>query len=318
LLVKTSSRDSGLHLRAGERSAESAGAGAGRCYGRDDPHFRIDEFLPIMMSRLQSLAAAAIAAMALSSTACAAAPAVPTVQGLASHRAIYDLSLTRAAQSEGVRSAKGTMIYSVTDRCDGYTVESNLQMELAFASGIDNQIDQRYAAWEAKDGRAASFRMQVLENGTLSKSYRGNVALEADGSGTVTYETDSIQTFKLPKGTLLSTGHTLALIKAAASGEKFFVRPVIDGSFEEGPFMVSAVIAPAHGGATKAGDLATGQAWPVSLAYFAFGTDNEAPSYELNMNILATGVARNLSQDFGKFTLGFDLVRAEPIAAPPC
>ena len=227
-------------------------------------------------------------------------------------------SVLPVASPDGVRAAKGTMIYSITDRCDGYTVESNLQMELAFASGIDNQIDQRYAAWEAKDGRSASFRMQVLENGTLSKSYRGNVALDADGSGAVTYETDSIQTFKLPKGTLLSTGHTLALLKAAAAGEKFLVRPVIDGSFEEGPFTVSAVIAPARGGAAKGGVLASGPAWPVGLAYFAFGTDAEAPSYELSMGILSNGVSRALSQDFGKFTLGFDLVRAEPITAPPC
>ncbi|MHB1204858.1 MAG: EipB family protein [Rhodospirillaceae bacterium] len=270
-----------------------------------------------MMSRLQSLVLSATLLMAVNSAGYARA-APPLAPSLASHRAIYDLSLTRAAQSEGVRSAQGTMIYSITDRCDGYTVESNLQMELAFASGIDNQIDQRYAAWEAKDGRSASFRMQVLENGSLSKSYRGNVALEADGSGAVTYETDSIQTFKLPKGTLLSTGHTLALLKAAAAGEKFFVRPVIDGSFEEGPFMISAVIAPARGGAAKPGDLATGPAWPVGLAYFAFGTDNEAPSYELNMSILPNGVSRSLSQDFGKFTLGFDLVRAEPVVPPPC
>ena len=264
----------------------------------------------------------------------AAAPVVPP--SLTSHRAVYDLSLTKTMQSDGVSSAKGSMVYTITDRCDGYTIESNLQMELAFASGIDNQVDQRFASWEAKDGRSSTFRMQVLENGKLSKSYIGNVALEADGSGTVTYETDSIQKFKLPKGTLLSTGHTLALIKAAAAGEKFFVRPVVDGSFEEGPFMISAAIAaprgvPAvaaprgapdvaapRGAPNKESDLGAGAAWPVSLAYFHFATDAEAPDYELNMNMLPTGVARALSQDFGKFTLGFDLVRAEPVTAPPC
>ena len=246
----------------------------------------------------------------------AAAPLVPP--SLASHRAVYDLSLTKAMQSDGVRAAKGSLVYSITDRCDGYTIESNLQMELAFASGIDNQIDQRFASWEAKDGRSSTFRMQVLENGKLSKSYIGNVALDADGSGTVTYETDSIQKFKLPKGTLLSTGHTLALIKAAAAGEKFFVRPVIDGSFQEGPFMISAAIASPRGGPAKTADLGAGAAWPVSLAYFHFATDSEAPDYELNMSMLPTGVARAMSQDFGKFTLGFDLVRAEPVTVPPC
>ena len=36
------------------------------------------------------------------------------------------------------------------------------------------------------------------------------------------------------------------------------------------------------------------------------------------MSILPSGVARTMSQDFGKFTLGFDLVRAEAVAVPPC
>lgn len=268
---------------------------------------------PMKLSPLLSIAAMMIIG---AGRACAAAPVVPS--SLTSHRAVYDLSLTKAMQSDGVRAAKGSMVYTITDRCDGYTIESNLQMELAFASGIDNQIDQRFASWESKDGRSSSFRMQVLENGKLSKSYIGNVELEADGSGTVTYETDSIQKFKLPKGTLLSTGHTLALIKAAASGEKFFARPVIDGLFEEGPFMISAAIAAPRGAPNKESDLGAGAAWPVSLAYFHFATDSEAPDYELNMNMLPTGVARALSQDFGKFTLGFDLVRAEPVTVPPC
>ena len=168
------------------------------------------------------------------------------VAGLASHRAIYDLALTRAAEMDGVRAAKGSMVYALTDQCEGYTVESNLQMELAFANGNSNQVDQRYAAWEAKDGRTATFRMQVLENGLLTKSYHGAIALGADGAGTATYETDAVHTFKLPKGTLLSTAHTLALLKSAAASEKALVRPVIDGSFEEGPFTISAVISPAR------------------------------------------------------------------------
>lgn len=263
---------------------------------------------------LSALLAAAPGLIFVMSAAAQAAP----VTTLASHRAIYDLSLTKAMQSDGVRSAKGTMVYSITDRCDGYTIESNLQMELAFASGIDNQIDQRFASWEAKDGRSASFRMQVLENGNLSKSYLGHVSLDAEGAGTVTYETDAIRTVKLPKGTLLSTGHTLALINAAGGGEKFLARPVIDGSFEEGPFTIAAAIAAPRGGPVRTGDLASGAAWPVGLAYFPFGTDHEAPDYELSMSILPSGVARAMSQDFGKFTLGFDLVRAEALAVPPC
>ena len=268
-----------------------------------------------------SLATALILACTGFTPVSAATPSVGAAgAALTPHRAIYDLSLTKATQIDGVRAAKGTMIYTLTDRCDGYTVESNLQMELAFANGVDNQVDQRYAAWEAKDGRSATFRMQVMENGSLTKTYQGTISLEADGSGTATYETNKPHVFKLPKGTLLSTQHTLELIRRAAAGDKFVVRPVIDGSFEEGPFMISAVIAPARGGPpqAKSGDLADGKFWPMALAYFPLSQGNETPQYEVNMNMLASGVTRSMSQDFGAFTLGFDLVSVDPVSGPPC
>jgi len=278
-----------------------------------------------MTLRLRHFLAASLIASWAGLMPASAATAVPPASiaagvALTPHRAIYDLSLTRATQMDGVRAAKGTMIYTLTDRCDGYTIESNLQMELAFANGVDNQIDQRYAAWEAKDGRSATFRMQVMENGSLTKTYQGKIALEADGSGTATYETNKPHVFKLPKGTLLYTAHTLELIRHATAGEKFLVRTVIDGSFEEGPFMVSAIVAPARGGppAASPGDLADGKFWPMGLAYFPLSTGNETPQYEVNMNMLGSGVTRSMTQDFGNFAIGFELTNVEPLPAQTC
>ena len=71
-----------------------------------------------------------------------------------SHHAIYDVSLVRASQSDDVRGARGTMSYTFTDRCDGYTVESALHLDMSLANGDDSQLEQRYAAWEAKNNRS--------------------------------------------------------------------------------------------------------------------------------------------------------------------
>ncbi len=273
----------------------------------------------------------------------AAGPAVTTAQGaraadktlekstgLTSHRATYVMALTKASQSDGVRAASGTMTYTLTDRCDGYTIETNLSLKLAFANGNENHIEQRYAAWEAKNGKSSTFRFQVQENGQLAKSYHGNIAFKDDGSGTATYETgdapdgeSDVQTFELQPGALLSTAHTLTLLKSAAAREKFVSKMVIDGSFDQGPFWVTAAIAAPHeDGVSPVKDdkntLAEGRYWPVGMAYFPASSDREVPEYEISQNLLSTGITRSMFQDFGGFTLGFTPVKLEPINAPPC
>ena len=66
------------------------------------------------------------------------------------------------------------------------------------------------------------------------------------------------------------------------------------------------------------GDLAAGPAWPVAMAYFPDDDDRDTPDYELLMSVGANGVAHHLVQDFGGFTLAFELVNAEPVAGPSC
>jgi hypothetical protein len=272
------------------------------------------------------LLAAGLAAVLSAGASLAAPVATPgPVSGasLASHRAIYNLALTKVGHSESVRAVKGTMTYTLTDRCDGYTIESNILMDMAFASGADNQVDQRYAAWEAKDGRTATFRMQLFENGSLAKAYTGDVHLKEDGSGKVTYESNALINFDLPPGTLLSTAHSLALLRSAAAGERFLSRTVIDGSFEEGPFLITAALSPARKAsdpksADISADVVAGSYWPVELAYFSLQDGKETPDYEVMMNMLGNGVTRSMSQDMGGFTLGFDLVRIEPVPGSKC
>jgi hypothetical protein len=286
----------------------------------------------------------AITGMTISSTTWAAAAAViapkPTVSkgasdkngavakngaALASHRATYEMSLSKISSSDGVRAASGTMTYTLTDRCDGYTIETNLSLNLAFANGTDNQVEQRYAAWEAKDGRSSTFRFQVVENGRVAKAYHGNIRFKEDGTGTATYEGGETSTFDLPRGTLLSTAHTLALLKSAAAKETFLSKMVIDGSFDEGPFWVTAAIAPQHAGGVSPvkgspdNELGTGRYWPIGMAYFPVKSEQQTtPEYEITQNLLGTGVTHSMMQDFGSFTLAFKPVKMESIAAQAC
>jgi hypothetical protein len=257
--------------------------------------------------------------------AAAPAPAVlgaKTHQALVSHKAIYELTLLRTRPGEGVRAARGNMTYTLADRCDGYTIESNIGMELAFADGNTQKVDQRYASWEAKDGRFSSFTMHTLENGKPAKTYRGTITLKADGSGIASYEADKTTTFDLAPGTLLSTAHTIALLESAAEGKKFFSSAVIDGSFDQGPFVVTAAIARSRNANAMLqkedpAAVSSGRYFPMSLAYFPASSTAPMPEYELGMQILPSGISRSMTQDFGAFTIGFKLIDLEAVK-PEC
>lgn len=255
--------------------------------------------------------------------AIAAAASLPKAKsGLTPHKATYQLSLLKTRPGDGVRSARGTMTYTVADRCDGYTIESNVAMTMSYADGASQKMDQRYAAWEDKGGRFSTFTMQTLEDGSPSKSYRGSINLEQDGSGTATYEGDKTSTFKLAPGTMLSTAHTIALLDHAAAGRKFFTSQVIDGSFDQGPFVVTAAIAGRRDGKAaldKDGmrEISAGRYWPMSLAYFPASSREAVPEYELGMDLMSSGISRAMTQDFGAFTIGFTLVEVEELK-PEC
>lgn len=250
------------------------------------------------------------------------APAQSAKPGLASHKAIYELNLLKTVPGEGVRAARGSMIYTLADRCEGYTIESNITMDLAFSDGSVQKVDQRYASWEAKNGRFSSFTMQTLENGKAAKTYRGTITLKPDGSGVATYEADKPTTFDLAPGTLLSTAHTIALLQSAAAGKTFFSSDVIDGSFDQGPFRVTATIAGSRDGTAilrkeDPSAVSAGQYFPMSLAYFAASATKSTPEYELGMQMLPSGISRSMTQDFGNFTIGFKLVDLEAVK-PEC
>jgi EipB-like len=127
----------------------------------------------------------------------------------------------------------------------------------------------------------------------------------------------------LQPGALLSTAHTLTLLRSAAAGDKFVSKLVIDGSFGQGLFWVTAVIAPAHeGGVWPVKDdkntLGQGRYWPVGMAYFPVSSKRETPEYEISQNLLGNGIMRSMMQNFGGFTLAFAPIKMEAVNAPLC
>ncbi|MEO1264415.1 MAG: DUF1849 family protein, partial [Pseudomonadota bacterium] len=129
---------------------------------------------------------------------------------------------------------------------------------------------------------------------------------------------------------LFPVAHSIALLKAAQSGERIFSSKVFDGSEQgEKVFTTTAALGPklepGHNAAlTPKGDFAsldTVPAWPVSLSYFE--ADNgkrgdNVPSYELSFLFFENGVSRKLLIDYGAFAIRGTLSKLEMLEATPC
>jgi hypothetical protein len=259
-----------------------------------------------------------------------AAPAFAQPRGLdsviapVSHRASYDMRLATSRSGSGIVGAGGTMNYTFTDGCDGWTVETRTDLTMMQAQGGPLETSWDFLAWESKDGATYRFRVRNTRNQAVVEAYDGTATVGKNGGKAVFNLAEGEEkVIDLPPGTLLPTHHTQELVNVAQSGRSFLSAPVFDGSGIKGAFLVTAAVGrqvpPDAPHEVDAPDLLGGPAWPMTLAFFSPDTPNsETPDVEMSLNYHSNGVAENLLQDFGDFALRGILRKLEKLPAPDC
>jgi hypothetical protein len=59
-------------------------------------------------------------------------------------------------------------------------------------------------------------------------------------------------------------------------------------------------------------------AWPVRMAFYKLNTETGEPDYEMNLTLLANGVARDMQLDYGDFSVSGVLTHIEPLPSAGC
>ncbi|WP_041793851.1 cell envelope integrity EipB family protein [Pararhodospirillum photometricum] len=257
------------------------------------------------------------------------APA-PTWAGpihLVPHEATYDLSLSRA-EPGGVVGARGEMSYKLEGTCTGWTMETRTALTLNYAEGNEVETLWEFVAFEARDGSDYTFFIRNTHNGAVQEVLEGAAALNGvPPVGSARFRKPRPDSVSLPSGTLFPNAHTIAILEAARKGERFIGRPVFDGGSEEGPSLVSAAIgAPlaADPKSAKVDDLLKTPSWRMSIAFFPPPSTTEGesgegtPSYEVNVRYHDNGVAQDMIQDFGFFSLTSRLRTLKRLPEPDC
>ncbi|MER2520251.1 MAG: cell envelope integrity EipB family protein [Bdellovibrionales bacterium] len=244
------------------------------------------------------------------------------------HRAIYNLSLASAKNGSNVKGVSGKMMFDWNDTCDGWTVQQHMQLHFNLGENGESTVVSSEITWESKEGDKYNFNIRRITDGKETEKFRGKATLGPDG-GTVAYSVPEGKTDKLPAGSLFPSAHTRMLLQKAASGEKFFMRQVFDGSDEEGTNGVSAYISPPIAEhqktelptSLKNNRLLQATEWPIRLAYFKetgeTGESGES-DFEMNLNLLSNGVAKSIRIDYNDFSVQGTLAALEPLPKHDC
>ena len=237
---------------------------------------------------------------------------------LASHRAIYSMTLAWAGYGSDVVEVSGQMVIEVADVCDGWTLEQRTARRFVNSDGDEFHAFSTFASWESKDGTRFRFVQKTRHDGETIEEFSGR-AVKAGAKGGVAYLTKPKEfEIPLPPGTLFPFEHTAQLLARAMAGETHFVRVVFDGSTLDNPNRVSAFI----GRRTKVPGLTEGSgpqtAWPIRLAFFPLRRATPEPDVEIGLSLQADGIARELDLDYGNFRIHAELDEIELLETVRC
>ncbi|MBI1274114.1 MAG: DUF1849 family protein [Alphaproteobacteria bacterium] len=256
---------------------------------------------------------------------CLGAPAHAAVASFAPHRAIYDMKMASARNGSSVAGVEGKMFFEWADACDAWIIDQKLQLKFYYAEGDVVDRVSSFSTWEAKNGKRYRFATRSLSNGQETTNLRGEAELGKDG-GEATYHLPKETSIKLPAGTLFPSAHTFEVLRAADEGNRFFKRTIFDGNDEEGMIETSVFISPKIEDTAaamadkdlKSNELLKQPSWPVRMAFFRPDGETGEPDYEMDMHLLANGVASSMVIDYGDFVLTGTLSELEPLARPGC
>lgn len=238
---------------------------------------------------------------------------------MASHMAIYDMSLKSASRTSDIAELHGQMLIEVVDVCDGWTLKQRIALTIVNFHGDSVRSYTSFASWESKAGRRFRFEQKTEQDDVLVEALGGEAGLDSDGGGgVVVLGRPAGVTLELAPGTLFPSQHTALLIAAAEAGESFVSRVVFDGTTQDGANRVGAFIGPPRAAQILAGEQVAPQVWPVRLAFYGASSAASEPDVEVGMLLQANGVARHLTLDYGNFVIEGRLDKLELLPLADC
>ncbi len=263
----------------------------------------------------------------------AAAPPTASSIVLASHKALYTVTLTGTHPGSDYLDVSGKMILEFTDACDAWTTSQKSLLRTVTGEGTEALSHSDFAAWESKAGDDYKFSVHQTQDGDTSE-FRGRARRNGLGdTGSAEYTKPDHEIYKLPPHFLFQTAQQVRLIEYAKKGGHFLSGDMFDGSEGGGSAHFNAVVlkTPATDPAASLNNpLLDSPRHRVRVAFYPpEGADdksdgktaadsNEEPEYEMTMTVHDNGVVSDYDYDYQDFSVHGQLKAIQPLQRPHC
>ena len=252
---------------------------------------------------------------------------------LASHKAIYDIRMKSTQTGSQVLDVRGKMMYELKKSCDGWISDHKFALDYEYTGAPPVQVETKFTSFEKFDGHLLNFSSSRISNGEPDQQLRGIARIvvplekgagDKNNKSVARYSLPENLSYTLSDTTLFPATHTIKLIEAAQKGQKIFHATVFDGSDDQGPVDINAVIGKMvenHSDTKLNKTLMAGKGWLMRLAVFPKqSTEDEQPlsDYEMTMDILENGIIRDMTVDYHNFSVTQTLVAIEPVTEDKC
>lgn len=248
---------------------------------------------------------------------------------IAPHHAVYKVKTASIKNGSTISGVNGKLEFEWRDVCDGWAIQQHTQLHFSYVDDDDQEFSSAELSWESKDGKKYQFNSSRTVNGQETDAYKGKAVRNKNGGVSVVYTLPKEMKVDLPEGTIFPSAHTLLLLKKAAAqkttGEKLFMQRVFDGSDDTGANDISAFLFPPRQDDVELNDkvkndpLVKAPGWPVHLAFFKPGKESGGePDYEMDLILLANGVAKQIRIDYGDYAVVAVLEAIKPLEARGC
>ena len=247
------------------------------------------------------------------------------IAAIAPHKALYKIEMVQKGSSSQVLDISGQMYFEWKPSCDdAWSTNHRFDLLYEYADSPQLRITSSFTTYESVTGENFDFNSRRRKDNEVYEELRGHASMAADG-GHAVYSLPADLKFDLPKGTLFPMAQTLAVLRAAHEGKKFFKATIFDGSDEEGPVEINTFIgapvnalsritpAPAIDNA-----LVNGPARLVRLAFFPLNNMDPDSDYEMNMVLQDNGVISDMRVDYRDFSVTQKLIALQPVSAESC
>lgn len=266
------------------------------------------------------LAGATVAVLSASKTAYA------QVAPLASHRAVYDLTLSQSRKAS-LQAVRGRILYDFGgNACEGYTTHVRHVTEMDTGERGPSLSDVRTTMWEDQAGKKFRFSSANFVDQEAVQEVEGTATRAVDGIEVVLKKPEA-KTLRLPAATVFPTDHLRQVLAAARAGKKLFQLPVYDGSENgEKVYNTLAIIGDPIPATRQPDDAAAGKPqlagaarWHVRVSYFEQGGGGEqTPAYVIAFELYDNGISRALTLDYGDFEIAGVMSALEIRDTPAC